>query len=207
MTQEKSNLLNYEAFKSPIETKLADNSIVLSYGKGDVKLAISGDRGNKITILKDVLYVPNIQNNLFSLPAITDKGISVSFNKNACEIIIDGKKVVIGHRYGKLFQLNALSNYDLCQLAKSDTEPEVWHKGYGHLGCENLKMLKSKNMVNDTNVDVNKLPRCCYGCALGKQHRNSFPKTSDNLTKQPLEIIHSDVCGLMNVDSIGGSKG
>ena len=67
-------------------------------------------------------------------------------------------------------------------------------------------MLKSKNMVNGVNVDVNKLSRCCKGCALGKQHQNSFPKTSNNLTKQPLEIIYSPVCGPMNVDSIGGSK-
>ena len=205
MTQEKSNLLNYEAFKSPIEIKLADDdSIVLSYGKGDVKLANSDDGGNEITILKDVLYVPNIQNNLFSLPAITDKGIPVSFNKNACEIIIGCKKVVKGHKYGKSFKLDVLSNYDLCQLAKSDTKPKLWHKHYGHLGYENLKMLKSKNMVNGINVDVNKLP--CKGCALGKQHRNSFPKTSDNLTKQLLETVHSDVCGLMNVDSIVGSN-
>ena len=43
VTHEKSNLLNYEAFKSPIETKFADESIVLSYGKGDVKLASSDD--------------------------------------------------------------------------------------------------------------------------------------------------------------------
>ena len=61
-------------------------------------------------------------------------------------------------------------------------------------------------MVNGMNVDVDKLSRCCEGCTLGKQHRNSFPKTSNNLTKQPLEVIHSDVCGPMNVDSIGGSK-
>ena len=64
--------------------------------------------------MEDVLYVSNIQNNLLSLPAITVKGMSVSFNKNTCEIIIDGKKVVIGHKYGKLFLLDALSNYNLC---------------------------------------------------------------------------------------------
>ena len=168
MTHEKSNLLNYEAFKSPIEIKLADDSIVLSYGKGDVKLAISDDGDNKIIILKDVLYVPNIQNNLFSLPAITDKGISVSFNKNACEIIIDGKKVVIGHKYGKLFKLDVLLNYNLCQLTKSDTNQN--YGIYGHLGYKNLKMLKLKNMVNGMNVDVNKLPHCCEECTLEKQH-------------------------------------
>ena len=61
-------------------------------------------------------------------------------------------------------------------------------------------------MVNGMNVDVNNLPHCCERCALGKQHRNLFPKVSDNLTKQMLEIVHSDVCRPMNVDSIGGSK-
>ena len=128
--------------------------------------------------------------------------MSVSFNKDTCEITIDGKKVEIRHKYGKLFQLDVLSNYNLCQLA--NPRP---NRNYGINVTdiyENLKMLKSKNVVNGMNVDVNKLPRCCERCALGKQHRNSFPKTSDNLTKQPLEIIHSDVCGPMNVDSIKG---
>ena len=143
-------MLNYEAFKSPIKIELADGSIVLSYGKGDIKLAVSNDRNNKIIILKDILYVPNIQNNLFSLPAITDKGISVSFNKSTDEIIIiiDSKKVAIGHKYEKLFKLDVLSNYNFCQLAKSNTKPELWYKRYEHLGYENLKMLKLKNMVN-----------------------------------------------------------
>ena len=120
--------------------------------------------------MEDVLYVSNIQNNLLSLPAITVKGMSVSFNKNTCEIIIDGKKVVIGLKYGKLFKLDVLSNHNLCQPTKFDTEPELWHKRYRHLGYENLKMLKSKNMVNGMNVDVNKLPCCCEGCTLGKQY-------------------------------------
>ena len=182
MTPEKSNLLNYETFKSPIEIKLADDSIVL-YGNGDVKLAISDDGDNNIISLKDIMYLTNIQNNLFSLPAITDKDISVSFNKNVCEITIDGKKVIIGHKYGKLFKLDVLLNYNLCQLGKSNTETELWHKRYIHLGFENLKMVKSKNMVNGMNVDVNKLPPCCEGCALEKKNRNLFPKTSDNLTK------------------------
>ena len=75
--------------------------------------------------MKDVFYVPNIQNNLFSLPAITDKGMSVSFNKSGYEIIIDSKKVLIGHKYGKIFKLDVLLNYNLCQLAKSDTDLEL----------------------------------------------------------------------------------
>ena len=37
-------------------------------------------------------------------------------------------------------------------------------------------------------------------------HRIPVPKQSSNKTTQPLELIHSVVCGPMNIDSIGGSK-
>ena len=37
-------------------------------------------------------------------------------------------------------------------------------------------------------------------------HRVSFPKKSENETHQPLQLVDSDLCGSMNVDSVGGSK-
>ena len=37
-------------------------------------------------------------------------------------------------------------------------------------------------------------------------HRISLPKKSENETHQPLQLVHSDLCGSMNVDSVGGSK-
>ena len=44
--------------------------------------------------------------------------------------------------------------------------------------------------------------RQCEGCAFGKQHRNSFPKKSEHESSQPLELIHTDVCGPMCIDSV-----
>ena len=46
----------------------------------------------------------------------------------------------------------------------------------------------------------------CEGCALGKMHRKPFPKKSQHKSTQPLELIHSDICGPMSVDSVGGSR-
>jgi len=37
-------------------------------------------------------------------------------------------------------------------------------------------------------------------------HRIYLPKKSENETHQPLQLVHSDLCGLMNVDSVDGSK-
>ena len=46
----------------------------------------------------------------------------------------------------------------------------------------------------------------CEAYAQAKSHRIPVPKQSSNKTFQPLELIHSDVCGPMNIDSIGVSK-
>ena len=40
----------------------------------------------------------------------------------------------------------------------------------------------------------------------GKNHRQPFPKKSERETSQPLELVHSDICGPMQVESVGGSK-
>ena len=44
----------------------------------------------------------------------------------------------------------------------------------------------------------------CESCILGKHKRTSFPQSS-NQDKQHLEIVHTDLCGPMQTDSICGS--
>ena len=41
------------------------------------------------------------------------------------------------------------------------------------------------------------------GCALGKNIKGFFPN-SDNGSKEILDLIHSDVCGLMTISSLNG---
>lgn len=62
-------------------------------------------------------------------------------------------------------------------------------------------------MVTGMNHNSNhNSERECEGCTLGKMNRNSFPKQSQGRATKPYEVIHSDVCGPMQVDSKGGSK-
>ncbi|KAG2956664.1 hypothetical protein PC121_g25381 [Phytophthora cactorum] len=46
----------------------------------------------------------------------------------------------------------------------------------------------------------------CDGCALGKQTRVSYMKSSPNRAKQVLEVIHSDVCGPMQTSTFSGKR-
>jgi hypothetical protein len=44
----------------------------------------------------------------------------------------------------------------------------------------------------------------CESCILGKHKRTSFPQSSTQ-AKQHLELVHTDLCGPMEIESIGGS--
>jgi hypothetical protein len=44
----------------------------------------------------------------------------------------------------------------------------------------------------------------CKGCALGKNIKKPFP-SNNNRSKEILDLIHSDVCGMMPDRSLGGS--
>ena len=45
----------------------------------------------------------------------------------------------------------------------------------------------------------------CESCILGKQHRESFPMVVAYRAMKPLELVHTDMCGPMRTQSIGGS--
>ena len=71
---------------------------------------------------------------------------------------------------------------------------DIWHQRLGHLSLDGVE--------TDENTPYEKN---CESCALGKMHRQSFPKRDSYSASQPLEIIHIDICSPMWVESMGGS--
>src|SRR3954465_4688504 len=61
-------------------------------------------------------------------------------------------------------------------------------------------------MVEGLNIDEKTALDFCEACVKGKQHRNPLPNQSTTRAKEILEIIHSDVCGLMSQNSVGGAR-
>ncbi|CAL9010567.1 unnamed protein product [Prunus brigantina] len=48
--------------------------------------------------------------------------------------------------------------------------------------------------------------KICSGCAIGKSHRSSFDKEKTWRASQPLELIHSDICGPMQTITHAGNR-
>ena len=82
----------------------------------------------------------------------------------------------------------------------------LWHCRLAHVGMRNLtKLLKDEHILELTNVHFEK-DRICSACQAGKQVGVPHPPKSIMTTKQPLELIHMDLFGLVVYLSIGGNK-
>ena len=46
----------------------------------------------------------------------------------------------------------------------------------------------------------------CDECLQAEQHKNSFSEDAGSRSKATLEVIYSNVCGPIQVDSMGGNK-
>ena len=99
-----------------------------------------------------------------------------------------------------------MNTVELAQSA-TDQTAEVWHQRLSHLNNNSVDQLAKKEMVTGMNCTTSRhAENKCEGCVLGKSHRNPFPKQSNNRATKPYEIIHSDVCGPMQIESKGGSR-
>ena len=158
MTSNKNELKNFVSFENPLHIKLADNSTLCSYGKGDVTVSIYNNGSDKMDILlTDVLLVPKIKNKLLSLSAVIQKGAEVHFCNDKCTFTINTKNYDVGHKHGKLYKLNIYPLESCCYGSRTASVVDsvsIWHKRYGHLGYDNLNLLSDKIKVTAHRYEV-----------------------------------------------------
>ena len=93
--------------------------------------------------------------------------------------------------------------HPVVHIVSSQDESWLWHCRFGHLPFKSLNLLHKQSMVKGLPV-IHKQSSTCEDCITGKHHRDSFP-TSTSRAKEQLELVHTDLCGPMQTQSIGGS--
>jgi hypothetical protein len=160
------------------------------------------ESGNHVH-LSNVLYVPGLEKNLVSISCLEDKGNRISFidekvlSWHKDSSIEDAR--VIGRREGNLYRLLEQNEE---ALVHDEVNPnELWHRRYAHINYQALpflrKVVERIPELKSTHEGI------CKGCALGKNIKKSFP-SSNNISKETLDLIHSDVFGPMPVKYLGG---
>ena len=122
MSWDRKEFVDYISFDNPVKVNLADNTYLLARGSGQIKLRLYDGNQCVGVILNNVLYVPKIQNKLFSVSSAADEGAGLTFDKGGVILKKDGKSKKIGLKKGKLFHLSCEpeNREESCCLAKQE---------------------------------------------------------------------------------------
>ena len=108
--------------------------------------------------------------------------------------------------YGHTLNINGLLNLDRSDThihnidakrykVDNDSATYLWHCRLGHIGVKRMKKLLADGILESLDA--------CEPCLMGKMTKTPFSGTMERATEL-LEIIHTDVCGPMNVEAHGG---
>ena len=82
----------------------------------------------------------------------------------------------------------------------NDSPTYLWHCRLVHIGVKHMKKLRTYGLLE--SLDFESLDTC-EPCHMGKMTKTPFFRTMERASNL-LEIIHTDVCGPMNVEARGG---
>lgn len=95
-------------------------------------------------------------------------------------------------------------NINIANTANDDNMTS-WHRKLGHINERDLKLIDKKNRVKGVQLMNGKLPTC-ETCIKGKMTQLPYASVEGPQSSEPLELIHSDVCGPMRVETLVGSR-
>ena len=160
--------------------------------------------------LNEVLLVKGLTANLISISQLCDLGFKVNFTKSECLVTNEKQTVVMRGVRSKdncyLWESENTNYSSVCSIAKEEKEVKLWHQKLGHLHLRGMKKIISMEAVRGIprlQIDEG---RVCGECQVGKQTRMSHPKTRHLTTSKVLELLHMDLMGPMQVESLGGKR-
>lgn len=182
---------------------LAADKSVESPGVGTV---ILHTENRKIT-MRDVLYVPSLNMNFVSISKAAKYGHHTKFENNGAVICNNSGEIVLrAKQENNLYVYENKFEHNELHISQDSSWVSIWHNRFGHLNFKNLKDLSEKKLVHGLNIKNVNIKTNCDTCNKAKICGLPFPQKAERVTKSVLELVHSDVCGPMNVNSIAGNR-
>ena len=193
--------------------KLKEKEFTLRVGNGEsVSAEAVGEAclvfGNKYLLLDNVYFIPNISRNLISVSESYKQSFAICFNNNEIIVLRNGVQICCAKLENGLYVLHPFEsqnyNTEIFRVAKpksnkrpkhsNNFETYLWHLRLGHISIDRINRLTKDGPLKDLSVGT---LHVCESCLEGKMTKRPF--TIKGLrAEQPLEFVHSDVCGLFS---------
>ncbi|KAL8116714.1 hypothetical protein AgCh_023023 [Apium graveolens] len=190
---------------------MGDATKVAVVAVGVIHLSFGSDR---ILVLNNCLYVPSFRRNLISVSKLALDGYNVFLDRNI-SIMMNKRIICSGTLQDNLYIINPsqpalqLQFRELNNTSSNSTkrkEPSslnqtyLWHLRLGHINLRRIQRLVVDGPLSSLAVEPFPV---CESCLEGKMTNRPF-KAKGNRAKQLLELVHSDLCGPMNIQARGG---
>lgn len=189
--------INYKQLEGKKVT-IANGSQVEVIGEGDV-LFCDKDTGKRLMV-NGVLHIPTLTQNLLSVSKMTMKGLKVIFTIHDVKVFRNNIVILKARNENGIFKIKSFEQYLCCKTGLND-DVLIWHKRLGHISKTGMIEMVKQNLLPVTgSVEFN-----CESCILGKQTREPFA-SSETKSESILDLVHTDVCGPLPVESLNGNK-
>jgi hypothetical protein len=201
--------------------QIADDTKLWVRGRGNIVINRLVNGQNHKGTITNVLYVPQLKRNLFSVGLVSERDLSFVTFPGRCEFrTLTSRTILQGTRKDKLYQLQMTaipsitkpssdSATDYIFMSKTSISKDImlWHQRMGHINVDTIHHMHSNDSLLGFNLDTNNsLKQPCEGCMLGKKHKSSYPtNSSKERTTVPGQFLHGDVSGKISIPSIRGS--
>ena len=99
------------------------------------------------------------------------------------------------------------STDNVCFMSKASSDINwLWHKRLSHLNFKTLNHLSVHQLVTGLPDYSFAKESLCSACEKGKQTRASFKSKQVSSVSSPLQLLHMDLFGPVNVKSMAGKK-
>ena len=202
----------FHKLEEPVSIATAEGTAT-GTGTGTITVTVLGENDVETDLqLRNVIYAPTMSSNLFSLNAAYDRGFETRMTPGYGVRIFHGDTVVANtvRIAGGLFRLKTPADAIAYAaqvtnetVRNRDIDIDIWHRRMGHLGEDNIRKLAK--MADGMGITVGTSVGVCEACVKGKQTRHPSQKPAAR-AKEPLELVHSDLCGPITPTTFGGTK-
>lgn len=178
---------------------LPDGSVTSVTGQGTIVVSAKLEESEIRLLLSNGLFIPDFNRKLISVSKLTEKGVKVIFSESTCTFSRNGSIIGTASLLGNLYALNVVRHQEV-----NAVDIDILHRRLGHAHFEAVKQVAARYQGLVTSTTPRK--DICEACVFGKLKRAPFKRSTSGKALKPLDLIHADLCGPMEKESLQRSR-